>query len=129
MAEHLTPRYWLSPNGICMPAEYFVPWSSDNPDDAARWTPLFTAEQAAALRAGRDAQGMKRLELYAHQDDWPAIKALAEKLQRRRIKANAASASTACMDCRAPRVVAPDMPCHRCGCFAWVVRKPANAAG
>ena len=38
------------------------------------------------LRAARDALGLKRLELYAHPDDWPAIKALAEKLQRRRAK-------------------------------------------
>lgn len=46
-----------------------------------------TAERVAALRAARDALGLKRLELYAHPDDWPAIKALAEKLQRRRAKA------------------------------------------
>ena len=38
------------------------------------------------MRAARDALGLKRLELYAHPDDWPAIKALAEKLQRRRAK-------------------------------------------
>lgn len=43
-----------------------------------------TAERVAALRAARDALGLKRLELYAHPEDWPAIKALAEKLQRRR---------------------------------------------
>jgi hypothetical protein len=45
-----------------------------------------TAERVAALRAGRDALGLKRLELYAHPDDWPAIKVLAEKLQRKRAK-------------------------------------------
>lgn len=45
-----------------------------------------TAERVAALRATRDALGLKRLELYAHPDDWPAIKALAEKLQRKRAK-------------------------------------------
>ena len=45
-----------------------------------------TAERVAALRASRDALGLKRLELYAHPDDWPAIKALAEKLQRKRAK-------------------------------------------
>ena len=43
-----------------------------------------TAERVAAFRAARDAMGLKRLELYAHPDDWPAIKALAEKLQRKR---------------------------------------------
>ena len=45
-----------------------------------------TAERVAALRAARDAMCLKRLELYAHPEDWPAIKALAEKLQRRRAK-------------------------------------------
>ena len=45
-----------------------------------------TAERVAALRAARDAMGLKRFELYAHPEDWPAIKALAEKLQRRRAK-------------------------------------------
>lgn len=45
-----------------------------------------TSERVAALRAARDALGLKRLELYAHPDDWPAIKALAEKLQRRRAR-------------------------------------------
>ena len=42
--------------------------------------------RVAAMRAARYALGMKRLELYAHPDDWPAIKALAEKLQRKRAK-------------------------------------------
>ena len=45
-----------------------------------------TAERVAALRAARDALGLKRLELYAHPEDWPAIKALAEKLQRKRAR-------------------------------------------
>ncbi len=44
------------------------------------------SERVAKLRADRDALGLKRLELYAHPEDWPAIKALAEKLQRRRAK-------------------------------------------
>jgi hypothetical protein len=38
------------------------------------------------MRAARDALGLKRMELYAHPEDWPAIKALAEKLQRRRAR-------------------------------------------
>jgi hypothetical protein len=48
--------------------------------------PKTTTERVAKLRAARDALGLKRRELYAHDDDWPAIKALAEKLQRRRAK-------------------------------------------
>ena len=43
-----------------------------------------TTARVAAMRAARDAAGLKRLELYAHPGDWPAIKALAEKLQARR---------------------------------------------
>jgi hypothetical protein len=46
-----------------------------------------TSERVAKLRAERDALGLKRLELYAHPEDWPAIKALAEKLQKRRARA------------------------------------------
>ena len=46
-----------------------------------------TSERVQAMRAARDALGLKRLELYAHPDDWPAIKALADKLQRKRAKA------------------------------------------
>lgn len=45
-----------------------------------------TAERVGALRAARDALGLRRLELYAHPEDWPAIKALAEKLARRRAR-------------------------------------------
>lgn len=45
-----------------------------------------TSERVQSMRAARDAAGLKRLELYAHPEDWPAIKALAEKLQRRRAK-------------------------------------------
>lgn len=45
-----------------------------------------TAERVAALRAARDSLGLRRLELYAHPEDWPAIKEAAEKLRRRRAK-------------------------------------------
>jgi len=54
--------------------------------------PKTGAERVAKLRADRDALGLKRLELYAHPDDWPAIKAMAEKLQRRRAKLAAKAA-------------------------------------
>lgn len=45
-----------------------------------------TSERVQAMRVARDALGLKRLELYAHPEDWPQIKALAEKLQRKRAK-------------------------------------------
>lgn len=45
-----------------------------------------TSKRVQAMRAARDALGMKRLELYAHPEDWPAIKQLAERLQRKRAK-------------------------------------------
>ena len=40
-------------------------------------------DRVAKMRADRDALGLKRLELYAHPEHCPSIKALAEKLQRR----------------------------------------------
>lgn len=46
-----------------------------------------TAQRVASLRAARADLGLKRLELYAHPDDHPAIKEHAEKLQRKRDKA------------------------------------------
>jgi len=44
-------------------------------------------ERVAALRERAAALGLKRLELYAHPEDWVAIKALADKLKKRREKA------------------------------------------
>lgn len=43
-------------------------------------------ERVQKMRAEREALGLKRLELYAHPGDWPAIKALAEKLARKRAR-------------------------------------------
>jgi hypothetical protein len=45
-----------------------------------------TSERVQAMRAARAALGLKRLELYAHPEDWPAIQALAKKLARKRAK-------------------------------------------
>ena len=42
------------------------------------------AERKAAERQRRADAGLQRLELYAHPEDWPAIKELAAKLQRKR---------------------------------------------
>jgi hypothetical protein len=50
-------------------------------------TPKSNAERQEALRKRRKALGLTRLELYAHPEDHEAIKALAEKLQRRRVRA------------------------------------------
>jgi len=47
-----------------------------------------TTERVAAMRAARDALGLRRLDLYAHPDDWPAIKALAAKLAKKREPTN-----------------------------------------
>ena len=48
--------------------------------------PKTTGERVAKLRADREALGLKRLELYAHPEDWPAIKVAAERLLRKRAK-------------------------------------------
>lgn len=41
-------------------------------------------ERVAALRGRAAAAGLKRLELYAHPDDWPEIQAIAKKLRSQR---------------------------------------------
>ena len=46
-----------------------------------------TTERVKKLRQARTEQGLKRIELWAHPDDWEAIKKCAEKLQRKRAKA------------------------------------------
>lgn len=46
----------------------------------------------AAMRAARDALGLRRLELYVHPDDRPAIQQFAIKLQMRRAKLAAKNA-------------------------------------
>ena len=43
------------------------------------------SERVATLRSARAAQGLKRREVYAHPDDWPAIRALAEWLAIKRV--------------------------------------------
>ena len=48
--------------------------------------PKTTTERVKKLRQARTGQGLKRLELWAHPDDWEAIKKCAEKLQRKREK-------------------------------------------
>jgi hypothetical protein len=56
-----------------------------------RWRVAMTAqtpaERKAAERERRKEAGLTRLELYVHPEDHEAIKALAEKLQRRRARA------------------------------------------
>ena len=46
-----------------------------------------TTERVAAMRQRRADAGLVRMDVYAHPADHPAIKALAEKLQRKREKA------------------------------------------
>lgn len=43
-----------------------------------------TTQRVSALRQRREALGLKRLELYAHEDDHKPIKDYAAKLQRKR---------------------------------------------
>lgn len=46
-----------------------------------------TSERVDALRADRKAKGLKRRELYVHDDDWPQIVKLAMRLQMKRNRA------------------------------------------
>lgn len=43
-------------------------------------------QRVVTMREAREALGLKRRDVYAHPDDWPTIKALAKKLQRKRVK-------------------------------------------
>lgn len=43
-----------------------------------------TSQRVEALRKRRDELGLKRRELYAHDEDWPKLQELAAKLQRKR---------------------------------------------
>lgn len=54
-------------------------------------TPKTNKERQDKLRQTRAAQGLKRLELYAHPKDWPRIRAYAEKLTKKRVVAPAIS--------------------------------------
>lgn len=42
------------------------------------------SKRVEALRKRRDELGLKRRELYAHDEDWPKLQELAAKLQRKR---------------------------------------------
>ena len=46
------------------------------------------SERVAVLRERAAALGLRRLEIYAHPEDWVAIKALAARLLKRREKAH-----------------------------------------
>ena len=48
---------------------------------SAKVNAMTSSERVKVMRASRAAIGLKRLELYAHPDDWPAIKAQAERIQ------------------------------------------------
>jgi hypothetical protein len=89
----ITDAVVAPPPPAIVPANEETVIAEDMPDETPDVTALIeeidtqmsaaktTAERVAKLRADRDALGLKRLELYAHPEDWPAIKALAEKLQ------------------------------------------------
>ena len=51
-----------------------------------------SSKRVEALRDDRRAKGLKRRELYVHDDDWPQVAALAMKLQMRRNKQRAREA-------------------------------------
>ena len=51
-----------------------------------------TNERVAKLRADRDALGLKRKEVYVHDDDWPELLKLAKRLERRHAKLLASGA-------------------------------------
>lgn len=48
--------------------------------------PKTTTERVDKLRKERTALGLKRKEVYVHDDDWPELLKLAKRLERRRAK-------------------------------------------
>lgn len=60
-----------------------------------------------ALRERAATLGLKRLELYAHPEDWVAIKALAAKLLKRRGKAAKVAANAEASGARSVPLDAP----------------------
>lgn len=48
--------------------------------------PKTSTERVVAMRAALEALGLRRLELYAHPDDWPQIKSISATLRRKREK-------------------------------------------
>jgi len=50
----------------------------------ARMQAKTTSERVEKLRQERLELGLKRREVYAHDEDWPKIQELAAKLQRKR---------------------------------------------
>lgn len=53
-------------------------------DELAELRPKTATERVEKLRQERAGLGLKRRELYAHDDDWPKLQELAAKLQRKR---------------------------------------------
>jgi len=51
-----------------------------------------TAERVDKLRKDRAALGLKRKEVYVHDDDWPELLKLAKRLERKRAKLLASGA-------------------------------------
>ncbi len=54
--------------------------------------PKTTSERVDKLRKDRAALGLKRKEVYVHDDDWPELLKMAKRLERRRAKLLASGA-------------------------------------
>jgi hypothetical protein len=48
--------------------------------------PKTASERVEKLRNEREALGLKRRELYVHDDEWPKLQELAAKINRRRAR-------------------------------------------
>jgi hypothetical protein len=53
-----------------------------------------TSERVDKLRKDRAALGLKRKEVYVHDDDWPELLKLAKRLERRRANRSSPTGST-----------------------------------
>jgi hypothetical protein len=62
-------------------------------DDTPKPAPMTDAERKQAERDAKRAAGLVRKDVWAHPEDWPAIRALEAKLRARREKARARSSA------------------------------------
>lgn len=57
-----------------------------------------TSERVEKLRQEREALGLRRRELYAHDDDWPKLQESAAKMQRKRLRLGKLPSCASCFD-------------------------------
>ena len=82
----------LQPMSIAPLPAWIARANAEQAELDAKATAKTTSERVDKLRKGRAALGLKRKEVYVHDDDWPELLKLAKRLERRRTKLLASGA-------------------------------------